>query len=69
MFIKVYLHYNSLKSFNKGEWVLPRIQFVSPEDIELLVNIKDVVFSYQQSGFTMRKKKWYERLFKFKSIK
>jgi len=66
--IKVYLHFNSLKAFNKGKWVNAKIQFIGQDDIELLLNMDDIVFSYQQSGFTIRKKKWYEKLFRLKSI-
>ncbi len=69
MFIKIYLHYNSLRAFNKGEWVVAKVQFIGQDDVELNLNIKDIVFSYQQSGFTIRKKKWYEKLFRLKSIK
>ena len=67
--IKIYLHYNSLKAFNEGKWVNAKIQFIGQDDIEMLLDINDIVFSYQQTGFTIRKKKWYEKLFKLKSIK
>ncbi len=67
--IKIYLHYNSLKAFNEGKWVNAKIQFIGQDDIEMLLDINDIVFSYQQTGFTVRKKKWYEKLFKLKSIK
>ena len=65
MYIKIFLHYNSLKAFNDGKWVLAKVQFIGSEDIELLLNTKNIIFSYQQNGFTIRKRKWYERLFKF----
>lgn len=67
--LKIYIHYNSLQAFQKGAWVNARFQFVGLDDIELLLNIKDIVTSYQQTGLTVRKKKWYEKLFHFKSIK
>ena len=67
--IKIYLHYNSLRAFNEGKWVNAKIQFIGQDDIEMLLNINSIMFSYQQSGFTIRKKKWYEKLFKIKSIK
>lgn len=63
MYIKIYLHYNNLKAFNKGNWVLAKTQFIGPDDIEMLLNINKIIISYQQSGFTVRKKKWYEKLF------
>lgn len=65
---KIYVHYASLKSFQEGKWVNARMQFNNQFDIELYVNINDIVISYQQVGFTIRKKKWYERLF-VKSVK
>lgn len=67
--IKIYVHYNSLKSYNNGEWINARLQFVGPDDIELYVKIKDIVTSYNQSGFTIRKKKLHEKLFGIKSVK
>ena len=67
--IKIYLHYNSLRAFNEGKWVNAKIQFIGQDDIEMLLDINSIMFSYQQSGFTIRKKKWYEKLFKIKSIK
>lgn len=67
--IKIFIHYNSLKAFNEGKWVNARMQFVGPDDIELYISIDKVVTAYQQSGFTIRKKKWYERLFHIKNIK
>ena len=60
--IKIYVHYNSLKAFQNGEWINARFQFASQNDIELLVSLKDIIVSYQQNGFTVRKKKWYEKL-------
>ncbi len=36
-------------------------------DIEVILNLKDIVTSYQQTGFTIRKKKWYEKLFGIKN--
>lgn len=67
--LKIYVHYNSLKAFSRGDWVNARLQFVGQDDIELLLPIKDIVTSYQSSGFTIRKKKWYERLLPIKTIK
>lgn len=60
--IKIYVHFNSLKSFQEGKWINARFQFASQNDIELLVKLKDVIISYQQNGFTIRNKKWYEKL-------
>ena len=67
--IKVYVHYTSLKAFNEGKWINARFQFIGQDDIELTVKLKDIVTSYQQNGFTIRKKKWYEKLLFFKTIK
>lgn len=67
--IRIYIHYNSLKSYMKGNWVNARFQFMGQDDIELLLPIKDIVTSYQQNGFTIRKKKLIEKIFRFKSIK
>lgn len=67
--LKIYVHYNSLKAFQEGNWINARLQFVGQDDLELLIPIKDVVVSYQQNGFTIRKKKWYEKLFNIKNIK
>ena len=67
--IKIYVHYNSLKAFAEGEWINARLQFVGPTDIELIVPINKIVVAYQAQGFTIRKKKWYERLFHLKSVK
>ena len=64
--IKVYIHYASLKAFSKGQWINARFQFIGPDDIEVILSLKDIVTSYQQNGFTLRKKKWYEKLFRFK---
>lgn len=36
-------------------------------DIEVFLNLKDIVMSYQQTGFTIRKKKWYEKLLRLKN--
>ena len=66
MFIKIYLHFNNLKAFNDGNWVNAKIQFIGQYDIEMILNIKDIYISYQQNGFTVRKKKWYEKLFRLK---
>lgn len=66
--ITIYVHYNSLKAFLSGEWINGKLQFVNQYDIELQVDLKDVVLSYQQNGFTLRRKKWYEKLLHFKSI-
>lgn len=67
--IKVYVHYASLKAYNEGKWVNARFQFIGQDDIELTVKLKDIVTSYQQNGFTIRKKKWYEKLLFFKTVK
>ena len=62
--IKVYMHYNSLQSFLKGNWVNARIQFAGNEDLEVYLNLKDIKMSYQQTGFTVKKRKWYEKIFR-----
>lgn len=67
--LKLYIHYNSLQAFQKGNWVNARFQFIGQDDIELILSIKDIVTSYQQNGFTIRKKKWYEKLLRLKSLK
>ena len=67
--IKVYMHYNSLKSYMDGEWVVAKLQFVGQYDIEVLLDLRDIVISYQQNGFTIRKKKWYEKLIPIKYVK
>lgn len=67
--IKIYVHYNSLKAYQNGEWVNARLAFIGQDDIELYVKLKDVIIAYQQNGFTIRKKKWHERLFHKKSVK
>ena len=59
--LKIYVHYTSLKAFQEGKWVNARLQFIGQDDIELILPIKNIVTSYQQSGFTVRKKKWYEK--------
>lgn len=66
--LKLFIHYNSLKAFSEGKWINARFQYIGQDDIEVLIPINKVVTSYQQNGFTIRKKKWYERFFK-KSIK
>jgi len=60
MYIKLYLHFNSLESFNKGEWVNARHQFMGQDDLELLLPLKDIIMKYQQQGLIIRKRKWYE---------
>lgn len=67
--LKIYVHYTSLKAFQEGKWVNARLQFIGQDDIELILPIKNIVTSYQQSGFTVRKKKWYEKLLPLKNIK
>ena len=67
--LKIYVHYASIKAFSEGKWINARLQFIGPDDVELLVSLKDVVTSYQQSGFTLRKKKWWEKLLRLKNIK
>jgi len=62
--IKVYMHYNSLQAFLKGNWVVARVQFAGNEDMEVYLNLKDIEMSYQQTGFTIRKRKWYRKLFR-----
>lgn len=59
--IKIYVHYNNLLAFKQGNWINARFQFIGQYDIELFVNLKDVMIAYQSNGFTIRKKKWYER--------
>ena len=56
--LKIYVHYTSLKAFQEGKWVNARLQFIGQDDVELILPIKNIVTSYQQSGFTVRKKKW-----------
>ena len=67
--IKIYVHFNSLKSFQEGKWINARMQFIGPDDVELIVPLNKIVTSYQQNGFTIRKKKWYERFLHIKSVK
>ena len=67
--IKIYVHYASLKAFQSGNGVNARFQFMGQDDVELLVSVNSVVTSYQNAGFTIRKKKWYERLLPIKNIK
>lgn len=67
--LKIYVHYTSLKAFQEGKWVNARLQFIGQDDVELILPIKNIVTSYQQSGFTVRKKKWYEKLLPLKNIK
>ena len=67
--LKIYVHYTSLKAFQEGKWVNARFQFIGQDDVELILPIKNIVTSYQQSGFTVRKKKWYEKLLPLKNIK
>ena len=64
--IKVYMHYNSLQSFLKGNWVNARIQFVGNDDLEVYLSLKDIKMSYQQNGFTIKKLRWYEKIFRRK---
>ena len=64
--IKVYVHFRNLQSFKDGEWINAKMQFIGQDDIELYVNLKDVKLAYQQRGFTIRKKKWYEKLMLWK---
>lgn len=66
--IKIYLHYSSLKAFNNGKWVNAKLQFVGQDDIEMLLDLRDIVCAYQQNGFTVRKKKWYEKIIPTKSV-
>lgn len=67
--LKIYVHYASLKAFNEGKWINARMQFIGPDDVELIVPLNKIVTSYQQNGFTIRKKKWYERFLHNKSVK
>ena len=67
--LKIYVHYTSLKAFQEGKWINARLQFIGQDDVELILPIKNIVTSYQQSGFTVRKKKWYEKLLPLKNIK
>ena len=67
--IKIFVHYNSLKSYIEGDWVNGRLQFINQFDVELYIRLKDVVIAYNQNGFTLRKQKWYEKLLPIKSIK
>lgn len=61
--IKVFVHINSLQAFQEGKWINGRFQFIGQDDIELILPLKSIEFSYQQTGFTLRKKrKWYKRL-------
>ena len=64
MFVKLYLHFNSLQAFNKGEWVNARHQFMGQDDLELLLPIDKLVMKYQQQGLVIRKRKWWEVLHK-----
>lgn len=64
--LKLYIHYNSLKAFQEGKWINARFQFASQNDIEVLIPLKDIITAYQNNGFTIRKKKWYEKLNIFK---
>ena len=66
--LRIYVHYTSLKAFQNGEWVNARFQFIGQNDIELLIPINDIVTSYQQNGFTVRKRKWFEKLLHLKQI-
>lgn len=63
--IKLYIHYGNLKAFMEGKWINAKFQYVGPNDIEVLVPIDDIVTEYQTNGFTIRKKKWYEKLIPF----
>ena len=67
--ITIYLHYNSLRAFDKGDWVNAKLQFIGQDDVEVLLNIEDIIISYQQNGFTVRKRRWYEKLPFIKSIR
>lgn len=67
--IKIYIHYASLKAFNEGDWVNARFQFIGQDDIELILPLKDIITSYQGNGFTLRKRKWYEKILPIKTIK
>lgn len=67
--IKIYVHYNSLRAFNEGKWINARLQFIGQDDVELYLKLEDIVTSYQQNGFTLRKRKWYEYLIPKKYIK
>lgn len=58
------MHYNSLQSFYKGKWVNARTQFVGQYDVEVFVKLKDIDMAYQSNGFTIRKLKWYEKIFR-----
>ena len=64
MFVKLYLHFNSLQAFNKGEWVNARHQFIGQDDLELLLPLNKIVIKYQQQGLVVRKRKWYELIVK-----
>jgi hypothetical protein len=67
--IKIYVHYNSLVAFNQGKWINAKLQFIGQYDIELLIDLNNIVISYQQNGFTIRKRKWYEKFLRIKNAK
>ena len=64
MLIKLYLHFNSLEAFNKGEWVNARHQFMGQDDLEMILPLKKIVMEYQQQGLVIRKRKWWEIIIK-----
>lgn len=58
--IKVYINFGSLKAFQKGRWVNAKIQFADQYDVEVVLDLKKIEIVTQQTGLTIRKKKWWK---------
>ena len=59
--IKVYINFGSLKAFKEGNWVNAKIQFANQYDVEVLLDLNKIDISLQNSGLTIRKKKWFRK--------
>ena len=47
--LKVYMSYHQLKAFNNGEPVNVKFQFIDQNDVELNLDLKRVMISYQST--------------------
>ena len=43
---------------------MQKFNLLGNDDLEVYLNLKDIKMSYQQTGFTIKKLKWYEKIFR-----
>ena len=63
------MSYHQLKAFTKGEPVTVKFSFVSPDDVELLMDLNKVMITYQSQGIILRKKKFIDNFKRKNAIK